>query len=150
MAAPKKTRSRKVTPRTIENAERRRKALDMRKLGFNYQQIADKYYNGNRGYTYRDIQKAYTDLTEEAAEEVRLLELERLDLALNKIMPKVLKGDDKAIQSLLRIMERRSKYLGLDKPIQVENQGGGVVNVLFDGSLKTVGMDEPEVIVEPK
>jgi len=44
------------------------------------------------------------------------LELKRLDTALNAIFERVQDGNLEAVDRLLRIMERRAKYLGLDAP----------------------------------
>jgi len=51
--------------------------------------------------------------------EVVQLDLRRLDNALNAIWDNVHKGDDTAIGTMLRILERRAKLLGLDKPLTV-------------------------------
>jgi len=44
------------------------------------------------------------------------LENKRIDRALNAIWPKVVNGDFKAIGVMDRLMQRRAKLLGLDKP----------------------------------
>lgn len=141
-------RSRKATPDTINYAERRAKALRLRSMRMTYQQIADELYKGNRGQCHRDIQKAITDLPKEAAEEVRRQELELLDEMSRGLIPAARKGDDKAVTGMLRIMERRAKYLGLDTPMQIETGGAGDFTVLFDASLHVDGMTEPTVIVD--
>jgi hypothetical protein len=56
---------------------------------------------------------------QEPADEVRQLELLRLDRYLSAIAEKVDSGDLKAIDRALKIMERRSKLLGLDAPQKV-------------------------------
>ena len=40
-------------------------------------------------------------------------------------------GSDKAVNSVLRIMERRSKLMGLDAPVRHElsGPGGGAINI---------------------
>lgn len=138
----------KITPKTIGYAERRTKGLRMRSMRMTYQQIADELYNGNRGACYRDLQKAMDDLPKEAAQEVRLQEMELLDTMARGLVPKASKGDEKAVQALLRIMERRAKYLGLDVPVQVEQLGGGNINVVFDPALAVTGMNEPEMVID--
>jgi len=54
----------------------------------------------------------------ETAEEIRRLELERLDAMLFAIGPEVRKGSYGAIDRALKIMERRARLLGLDAPVK--------------------------------
>lgn len=140
----------KVNPAAIGFAERRRRALEFRSLRMSYQAIADRLYNGHRGNCWRDIQRAYDELTREPAEMVRLQELELLDSMARAVMTRAMKGEDKAINTLLRIQERRSRYLGLDTPVQIESIGDGVINVVFDPVLNAAkGMTPAEVVVDP-
>lgn len=145
----KKKAATPVNSKTINYAKRRRDALLMRAGRYTYQQIADKHYNGNKGYAYKDMQKAIKEIPAEAAEMVRQQEIELLDVMARGILPRALEGDDKAVKSMLSIMDRRSKYLGLDTPVQIEQTGGGVVNVLFEKSLQVTGMDDAEIVVDP-
>lgn len=46
------------------------------------------------------------------------LELRRLDIATNAIWDKITGGDLRAVDRLLKIQERRAKYLSLDQPIE--------------------------------
>lgn len=48
------------------------------------------------------------------------MELVRLDRALNAIWDRVLEGDLKAIETMLKIEERRARLLGLDAPIPIK------------------------------
>ena len=54
----------------------------------------------------------------EPAESVLNLELARLDHLLMGSYPKAIKGDPVAINSVLRIMAQRARYLGLEVPAQ--------------------------------
>lgn len=54
------------------------------------------------------------------AEQLRAIECERLDLYLARLNVRIGKGDTHAIQTALRISERRSKLLGLDMPQRIE------------------------------
>lgn len=93
--------------------------LELRKQGWTYQAIGDQY-----GITapsaYQRVKKALHDLVVEPAEEVRQIELGKLDRAEKAISAKVEAGDTRAIDSMLRIMERRARYMGLDAPVKVE------------------------------
>lgn len=57
---------------------------------------------------------------EESVEEYRQHQLNEIALAKRAIMPRVQKGDDKAIASLSRLQDREAKLLGMDKPVQVQ------------------------------
>jgi hypothetical protein len=50
----------------------------------------------------------------EYADQIREIELQRLDMATKAVMPAVEAGDPDAIDTLLKIQKRRSAYLGLD------------------------------------
>jgi len=53
---------------------------------------------------------------------IKALELARLDVATRALMPQVAVGDFDSIDRLLKIQARRSRYLGLDVPAQVESK----------------------------
>lgn len=57
---------------------------------------------------------------EETVENYRQHQLAQIKLAQRAIMPRVQKGDDKAIASLNALMSREAKLLGMDAPVQVQ------------------------------
>lgn len=61
------------------------------------------------------------------------LELGRLDTALKAIWDDVRKGDLRAIDRMVKIMERRAKLLGLDAPAKQEQVGEIILRVKRDG-----------------
>jgi hypothetical protein len=75
---------------------------------------------------YRDV-KAVIDRTKaeanETADEIRAIELERIDAAIVGIMPKVEVGNSRACEVMVKLQERRSRYLGLDVPSKHEHTG---------------------------
>lgn len=133
--------ARKVTPRTIELAERRRQALILRSQRRTYEAIAKALKYSDKTAAWRDIQKGIEELTKEPAEAVRQLELELLDSMARGLTARAIKGDDKAIQSMLRIMERRSKYIGLDAPTQIETGGPGEFTIIVDPNVLPTGVN---------
>ena len=56
----------------------------------------------------------------ESADELRTLEACRLNELLNALWVRAIGGDEKAIDRVLRIMERRARLLGLDAPTRTE------------------------------
>lgn len=131
----------KLSARDVQMHARRIKALQLRAARLSYQQIADRLYNGDKGNAYRDIQKAISNQEKEAVEEVRAQEILLLDELARPQIKKALEGDEKAVTALLRIMERRSKYLGLDAPTQVEQTGTGGFAIMVNPDLLPDGAD---------
>ena len=68
---------------------------------------------------------------QEPADELRKLELERLDKLLLGVWPQAVRGNQGSVDRALRIMERRAKLLGLDAPVKSEWSGpdGGPIEV---------------------
>ena len=58
----------------------------------------------------------HSDQTKEAVEELRQLELERLDALNLAFWPKAMAGDVQAGKLVLRTIEQRSRLLGLEAP----------------------------------
>lgn len=148
--------------RDIDTAERDAEAARLRADGRTYQQIADELGFSDRSNAHKAVQRALAAAPVEAAEEVRKIELDKLDrlerTALEVMGRKhvfVQQGhvvrrrigverdadgierldmdgnpipvyedvlDDgptlKAIETLLRVAERRARLLGLDTPVK--------------------------------
>lgn len=101
-----------------EAAERRRQALELRKAGATYDAIAQQLGYKSRDGAWRAIRSALKDVCREPAEDVRDLEINRLDAMLLAIWQQVRNGNHGAIDRALRIMERRAKLIGLDMPMK--------------------------------
>ena len=140
--APKRERGEQVAA----IAERQRHALELRRAGATYDQIAQGLGLAHRSNARKDVEAALLAIIEEPATEVLKLELDRLDSLLRAIWPAAVKkipvvvqqGDEEEIVGLidrqgpmidrvLRLMERRARYLGLDKPIRVKADVDAVV-----------------------
>ena len=68
----------------------------------------------------RDVRES---LPETDANELRRADLERLDAMLPNNILMAVAGDKDAVNSVLKIMERRAKLLGLDAPTKQEVTG---------------------------
>lgn len=102
--------------------EREGQALELRKRGFSYDRIGEALGISRAG-AYECVRRALEALrvdSQEKAEEVRELELSRLDRMLEIAQAAADAGELSAIDRVLRIQERRSKYLGLDAPTRTE------------------------------
>ena len=105
------------TPRQrVQTRERQARALELRKAGLTYQQIADTLDYGSISAAEKAIKSGLKTLIREPAEELRALELERLDKMLASHWKAVLNGHVRSTEVVLRIMERRAALLGLDAP----------------------------------
>lgn len=111
------------SPRRIDAAEKRTRALQLRKAGATYDQIAQQVGYENRGNAYRAVMQELKELPKDDAAEVLTLEVERLDQLLVALWPKAMKGDVRSAETVIRLMERRAKLLGLDAPAAVNVQG---------------------------
>lgn len=135
----------KTSAQNIGVAERRGFVLAQRKAGYTYRQIAaltiakfgadnlPKDY-GER-YAHKDVKaeldRLRADTQEDTANLVRL-EVERLDVALKAIAPKVQRGNMAAIDRWIRLSETRRKLLGLDAPTKVGGTGkDGAIPILL-------------------
>lgn len=112
------------------DAERHALALEMRKHGYSYEQIAEHYEcspASARGIVKLAIEKSI----KEPGQEVIDLELQRLDQLYRLSFNAALAGDVDAVTKCLSIMQRRAKYLGLDAPDKKEVTGkdGGAIQV---------------------
>lgn len=115
----KKSHSPKTSRRAAQARERMKQALELRKAGATYDQIAQRLGYAASGAAYTAVATAIKDITRAPAEELRTLELERLDALMLAVWNKAKAGDYKAVDTVLRIMDRRAKYLGLDAPVRV-------------------------------
>jgi hypothetical protein len=115
--------------------ERQLQALELRKAGFTYRAIGDKL-GVDHTTVYKDIQHELQRLAEQqrdSADELRQLELERLDMLLKGLEPMASVGNPGAVNSYLKVMERRAKLLGLDAPVRQEVTGadGGALEIII-------------------
>lgn len=120
-----------TSERRVKATERQRQALELRKAGASFEAIADRLGYGSKSGAYQAVMSAIKRTLREPADEVRELEEQRLDALLLAIWPQATKGNQGAIDRALRIMERRARLLGLDKPAKLEHSGpsGGPIPI---------------------
>lgn len=108
----------KMSQRRLTAREREHKAMGFRLAGFTYAQIAKELGMSEAG-AHKAVTRALKRLNEklsEQAEELRRMELERLDNMFRVMWSQVLNGNQGAVDRALRIMKRRAEMLGLDAP----------------------------------
>ena len=116
MTKPKQPREKNKATRFKDAAaaERALQALTLRKAGASYEAIARQCGYASRSGAYQAVQRELRRTMQEPAEDVRQLELARLDDLYRAMVPKALKGDTWSVDRCLKIMERRALLLGLD------------------------------------
>jgi len=104
-----------------EPLDRINRAFDLRLQGLLPRQIGELL--GVSAGRVNEYLRRYVDLViQPKADELRQIELERYDLYLEKLQPKIERGDDKAINAAVRVSEARRRLLGLDAPVKIDAQ----------------------------
>lgn len=119
----------------LDVAARRLRAIELRKLGYAYDDIASKIREEfetrgcpkgyDRRYAWRDVTSELDDLRDEVREETKdllAIDLQRLEDLLRSFQPKAASGDEKAAAVVLRILEQKARLLGYSEPVQVEHR----------------------------
>lgn len=100
--------------RRLSATVRQAKALELRGRGLSYYDIARQLgYRGPSG-AWKAVTSALDKMLREPSEQVRQIELARLDALLSGVWDKATHGDVKAIHAAIEIMGRRARLLGLD------------------------------------
>jgi len=117
-----------ATPKAIVRRSHLAKALNLRVQGKSYAAIAEECGYETEREARRQVTQALRTSVVEPTEEVRAIELHRLDVILERAEEIFVKaGNDdrpefqfRALDMMLKVQERRAKYLGLDAPRVVD------------------------------
>lgn len=101
-------------------AWRKARAVELAIAGRTYEQIAAEVGYANRGTAYKVVQKALRSRTVAAVDELRSLEVDRLDALQASLWPDAMAGDVPAVSACAKIVTQRCRLLGLFEPV-----GGG-------------------------
>ena len=101
--------------RTLDTALLDTEALELRGAGLTYREIAARQ-NCDPSTALRRCTRALAAVPYEAVSEVRQMECQRLDSLTAAVWSKAMEGNLRAVDTVLRIMKRRSEMLGLDEP----------------------------------
>lgn len=135
-----------VSRKRIDSRRREERALELRRQGRRYDEIARELSVSNASAAWKMVMRAYERLNrriDEQAEFNRNLDLQRLDAALAAIWQKVINGQMGAIDRLLPILERRARLLGLDVPARQRVDVGDVLADIIQ-RLAESGSDNPD------
>lgn len=103
----------------IDETDKQRQALELRKAGVGFDEIAQRLgYRGASG-AYYAVKTALQKTIQQPANELREIEVARLDALLLGLWPEARKGNVAKIDRVLRIMQRRADLLGLDAPKRI-------------------------------
>ncbi len=92
---------------------RKCRAVELAMDGKTYDQIAREVGYANRGTAHRVVMKALADRLLDDVEELREFEAARLDALQAALWDKAMSGDVRSTISILRIIDRRCRLLGL-------------------------------------
>lgn len=103
-------------PQTPKLADRRVRALELRKMGWTYQSIG-KAMGVSTTQARRDVRRVLEERVKHDQNHVaeqRQLELERVEMVLTSLAKRVRDGDTAAIDRWLKASDIRRRLLGLD------------------------------------
>jgi hypothetical protein len=118
-----------VTGRTrLKGAERRTQVVELAQAGYTFRQIGEQL-GITHSAAYQHFRNALTEAVRPAAEEALALELARLDTMQQPLWASASRGNLKSQAAVLRLMERRAAYLGLDAPKRLAGADGGPLEI---------------------
>jgi len=109
----------------IKTIDKDRQALELRKAGMSYDDIAKRLGWASKSGAHHAVRRSLDRTIQEPANELREVENARLDALFMAMFPRALTGNEKAVDRCVRIMERRAKLLGLDRPDVVDVKTNG-------------------------
>ena len=108
-----------LRPRMVRARLNEVEALRLRAQGLSLRAIARELGTGSQAGVLKAINRALEDLKrtrQDVVLEYAGVQLERMRIALEAIMPRVQEGDLESIETMLRIEQRTAKLLALDHP----------------------------------
>lgn len=142
-------RKQKGKAKRIRNRSQMEQALELRKAGASYQAIGDTL-GMSKTRAYELVMEGLKELNErvaEGAQEVRRMELERIDGILLALYPQ--RKNPRVADSILRAMDRRARLMGLDAPVLVAPttpEGKALPGALDLSKLTTEQLEQLEAI----
>lgn len=106
----------KEVARIIDAREREAQVLRLRRDGLTFEVIAKRLGFSSSSGAYQAFKRAMDRTVQQPADEIRKLELERLDYLWEVLQPALAKGRGYAVEKAIMIMDRRARLLGLDAP----------------------------------
>ena len=101
---------------SINQQERMRQAWELRKAGVSYDDIAQRLGYKDKSGAYKAVKSVMDRVVQETGKELQLLHAERLNSMLMIAYRNAQQGDLRAVDTVLRIMERQAALTGIDAP----------------------------------
>jgi hypothetical protein len=111
-----------------ELIDREREIVELRIEGFTWRQIAERIEMSPAG-ALKAYNRAMVRTLKPATDELRELELDRLDTLQQTYWQPAVQGNMRAADFILRVIDKRAKLLGLDAPTKIQAEV-----VTYDGS----------------
>lgn len=129
----------------VLDQEREARVLHLRKAALTFDQIADQLGYADASGAKRAYDRAMQATIQQPADELRVLEDERLDTLLRAVWPSAISGKGWAVQRALQIMERRAKLLGLDAPSRAHVTVSDEMTERIKQLAAQLGVNDPDV-----
>src|SRR4030095_4029267 len=131
----------KTSADMVDAALRQVEALRLRQAGATFTQIAATLGYSDRSGARNAVMAALVEHVHEPNNEMRALELHRLDALQLAHWQKALAGDCYATDRVLKVMERRAKILGLDARIVVDLTVDDRKRQLFENAVSALAAE---------
>lgn len=119
---------------------KRSHALRLAAEGKSFDEIASEVGFSHRGSAHRAVYKALADHEAADVQQLRAMEMDRLDYMLSRLWPRIEQGDVDAISTALRITDARCRFTGLYGPGQKRQKPDqGFVSLVQPGAKATHG-----------
>lgn len=148
---PRHTGESRTSPRRLQAAERQRQALELRKGGVTFNAIAQALGFRSRQAAFESVHAGLRATLQEPADELRILDAERLDGLLLAVWSQARAGSLPHIATALTILARKAKLLGLD--VVLPQVGSSRNNPLWTQSTEAIDLSaatdaDLDVIIE--
>ena len=123
---------------SVSTAEKTLIAVEMKRDCKSYEAIGQAL-GCNRSYAFKLVHKELKRLADETSQntkELIVLENQRLDYLQEKLGDRIEAGDLSAINTYLRISERRARLNGLDGAQKIEHSGGVAITLHMEDCSK--------------
>lgn len=138
----------KKAKKRIRNRLRLKTALDLRLEGLTVEEVGKRLVppvsKQRASVILRDALRELNEDIAETADEMRRIELERLDELLKSLWPG--RKSPRVTDTILRISERRAKLTGIDAPTRLEQSGPNGGPMEYD--LSKCSIEELRALVE--
>lgn len=124
----------------LQHAERVRQAIEFRKAGMTWPQIATEVGYASAQTASHAVKSYLDDLPQEAAVDLRRINIERLNYILTKCWPGVMAGDIDMMREARATIAHLDRLMGTEAPQQLE------VNENTSNTVVVIGVSRDEYI----